>query len=87
MLVTQSHPIFGGEKSDFVRGIHNLRVIFLNKPLKTTKMNRLIYTLLVITSFTATCCSQTLYIYEGQNHDEYLGCLNCNNYEKNLIWN
>jgi hypothetical protein len=33
------------------------------------------------------CISQTLHIYGGQNHKEYLGCLNCNNYDTNSIWN
>ena len=50
-------------------------------------MNRIIFTLLIIIGFTTTCFSQTLHIYGGQNHDEYLGCLNCNNYDKNSIWN
>ena len=30
---------------------------------------------------------QTLYIYGGSNHDVYLGCLNCNKYDNNSIWN
>lgn len=28
-----------------------------------------------------------LYIYGGKDHDVYLGCLNCNNYSSNSIWN
>jgi hypothetical protein len=31
--------------------------------------------------------AQTLHIYGGQSHDVYLGCLNCNNFDKNSIWN
>jgi len=31
--------------------------------------------------------AQTLHIYGGTNHDEYLGCLNCNSYDSNSIWN
>lgn len=31
--------------------------------------------------------SQTLHLYGGSNHDEYLGCLNCDSYNKNSIWN
>jgi hypothetical protein len=31
--------------------------------------------------------AQTLHIYGGRNHDVYLGCLNCNNYDQNSIWN
>lgn len=30
---------------------------------------------------------QTLHLYGGPNHDVYLGCLNCNNYDSNSIWN
>lgn len=50
-------------------------------------MKKIIFTLLIITGFSTTCISQTLHIYGGQNQDEYLGCLNCNNYDKNSIWN
>jgi hypothetical protein len=31
--------------------------------------------------------SQDLHLYGGQGHDEYLGCLNCNAYDSNSIWN
>ena len=36
---------------------------------------------------TAVAFCQTLHLFGGQNHDEYLGCLNCNNFDKNSIWN
>jgi hypothetical protein len=28
-----------------------------------------------------------LQIYGGKDHDVYLGCLNCSNYDENSIWN
>ncbi|MFC0515177.1 hypothetical protein ACFFGT_13240 [Mucilaginibacter angelicae] len=28
-----------------------------------------------------------LHLYGGKDHDKYLGCLNCNTYDKNSIWN
>jgi hypothetical protein len=31
--------------------------------------------------------SQELHIYGGRSHDIYLGCLNCNSYNSNSIWN
>lgn len=31
--------------------------------------------------------SQTLLIYGGDNHDVFLGCLNCSKYDSNSIWN
>ncbi|WP_047547300.1 hypothetical protein [Psychroserpens sp. Hel_I_66] len=30
---------------------------------------------------------QTMHLYGGSNHDVYLGCLNCNSYDSNSIWN
>jgi len=42
--------------------------------------------LVVITSSVATYC-QTLHLYGGNNHDEYLGCLNCDKFDVNSIWN
>jgi hypothetical protein len=31
--------------------------------------------------------AQTLHIYGGRDHDVYLGCLNCNSFNSNSIWN
>jgi len=31
--------------------------------------------------------SQDLLIFGGQNHDVFLGCLNCTKYDTNSIWN
>jgi len=31
--------------------------------------------------------AQTLQLYGGENHDVYLGCLNCDSYNSNSIWN
>lgn len=36
---------------------------------------------------TLTVSAQTLHIYRGENHDVYLGCLNCNNFNATSIWN
>src|SRR5687767_7952544 len=30
---------------------------------------------------------KALHIYGGENHDIYLGCLNCNDIDSNSIWN
>ena len=30
---------------------------------------------------------KSLHIYGGNNHDVYLGCLNCDSYNTNSIWN
>ncbi len=27
------------------------------------------------------------YLYGGKNHQEFIGCLNCNQFDKNSIWN
>ena len=40
--------------------------------------------ILCLTSLTA---QKALHIYGGQDHDIYLGCLNCNSYDNNSIWN
>lgn len=38
--------------------------------------------------FTTVAVGQkALHIYGGQNHDVYLGCLNCNDIDRNSIWN
>ena len=50
-------------------------------------MKKIIYTLLLFLAISTIGFAQTLHIYGGNNHDEYLGCLNCNNYDKSSIWN
>ena len=47
-------------------------------------MNKLVLLFLFITSL--TYC-QTLHLYGGSNHDIYLGCLNCSNFDTNSVWN
>lgn len=37
--------------------------------------------------FSGTVTSQTLHLFGGSNHDVYLGCLTCNSYDDNSIWN
>jgi len=49
-------------------------------------MKRIIATLMCIAlSFSLT--GQVLHIYGGSNHDVYLGCMNCNKFDSNSIWN
>lgn len=43
--------------------------------------------LLFVFFIASTLYSQTLHLYGGANSDEYLGCLNCDPYDKNSIWN
>jgi hypothetical protein len=31
--------------------------------------------------------AQTLHLYGGSDQDQYLGCLNCDTFDKNSIWN
>lgn len=45
------------------------------------------FTIILFFIFFSITYSQTLHIYGGQNHDQYLGCLNCNDYDNNSIWN
>ncbi len=36
------------------------------------------------------CCifhAQTLHLYGGADQNQYLGCLNCDDFDKNSIWN
>lgn len=44
-----------------------------------------IVTLFIFIVFNANC--QTLSIFGGSNHDVYLGCLTCDTYDSNSIWN
>lgn len=45
----------------------------------------LIFSLVCSLSFVLN--AQTLHLFGGKNHDVYLGCLNCNDYDANSIWN
>ncbi|ATA90849.1 hypothetical protein CGC56_00860 [Capnocytophaga canimorsus] len=47
-------------------------------------MKKIIYLLLLITG---SISAQTLHIYGGKDHDVYLGCLNCDNYNSDSVWN
>jgi len=44
---------------------------------------------LLFLSFLAGCIfhAQTLHLYGGADQNQYLGCLNCDNFDKNSIWN
>ena len=48
-------------------------------------MKNLLFTLALLISFSSF--GQTLHLYGGSNHDVYLGCLNCNDYDSSSIWN
>jgi hypothetical protein len=41
--------------------------------------------LITVAAFTAKA-QGTLNIYGGKNHDQFLGCMNCNNEKPNSIW-
>lgn len=43
----------------------------------------------IVLSFLLCCIfhAQTLHLYGGADQKEYLGCLNCDNFDKNSIWN
>lgn len=59
----------------------------LNLLVKRKNLNRTSFFLCLITAFTTTTFAQNLHLYGGKNHDEYLGCLDCNSYDINSIWN
>ena len=46
-----------------------------------------IFTIITIFITATSSFSQTLHLYGGKNHDVYLGCLNCDAYNSNSIWN
>ena len=46
-----------------------------------------LYSVLLFVFLVNICFAQTLLIFGGKNHDEFLGCLNCNKYDKSSIWN
>jgi hypothetical protein len=43
--------------------------------------------LIVLASGSYSLAQKTLHLYGGADHDQYLGCLNCSNYDANSIWN
>ncbi|MBK9271896.1 MAG: hypothetical protein IPM48_09875 [Saprospiraceae bacterium] len=50
-------------------------------------MNKTLFTTFLFLLCSIFSYTQTLHLYGGQNHDVYLGCLNCSNYDQNSIWN
>jgi hypothetical protein len=50
-------------------------------------MKRIFFSTLLLLTITTIANSQTLHLYGGKNHDVYLGCLNCDKYNSNSIWN
>ena len=49
-------------------------------------MKTLLFALTLVV-FQIVTNGQVMHIYGGQNHDVYLGCLNCSNFDANSIWN
>ena len=43
--------------------------------------------LILLLSFSGVTSAQTLHLYGGKNHNVYLGCLNCDKYDSNSVWN
>lgn len=68
-------------------GVYITVMCNFDEPIKQKNMNKIVFTLLLLFTSATTSFCQTLHLYGGQNHDEYLGCLNCSNYDKNSIWN
>jgi len=50
-------------------------------------MKKIFFLTLLFLTITTIASSQTLHLYGGKNHDVYLGCLNCDKYNSNSIWN
>jgi hypothetical protein len=50
-------------------------------------MKKIITSLLLISVTISISFAQTLHLYGGQNHDVYLGCINCDKYNSSSIWN
>lgn len=50
-------------------------------------MKNIFFTILSSLFLSVVATSQTLHLYGGENHDVYLGCLNCDSYNQNSIWN
>ena len=46
-----------------------------------------IYIFSLLLFFSHVVIAQNLLIFGGKNHDTFLGCLNCNKYSQNSIWN
>lgn len=49
-------------------------------------MKHLLLSFLLLASI-PTFSQKTLHIYGGADHDVYLGCINCDSYNSNSIWN
>ena len=50
-------------------------------------LRKLSFALILVFIQYAGYCQKALHIYGGQDHDIYLGCLNCSDYNSNSIWN
>jgi len=50
-------------------------------------MKKIFILILVFFCLSTTFYAQELHIYGGEDHNIYLGCLNCDDYDSNSIWN
>ena len=50
-------------------------------------MRKILTLTILLLCFSLKSYSQTLHLYGGKNNDEYLGCLNCDKFNSNSIWN
>lgn len=50
-------------------------------------MKRTFLSALLLFAIAIESKSQVLHLYGGSGHDVYLGCLNCDSYNQNSIWN
>lgn len=48
---------------------------------------KIIYSLFLIILFSISSAAQKLSIYGGKNHEVYLGCLTCDKFDSDSIWN
>lgn len=49
-------------------------------------MKRL-FLVLALSMISIFAFSQTLYLFGGENHDVFLGCINCGDYSSKSVWN
>lgn len=54
----------------------------MNKNLKS-----FLFPILLVLFFCQPINAQNILIFGGKNHDVFLGCLNCDKYDNNSIWN
>src|SRR5258708_7841786 len=50
-------------------------------------MHKLYLTIILCSLISFAYSQNALNLYGGEDHKEYLGCLNCNKFDSNSIWN